>query len=57
MLTLSLWLGIRFELGMNYDVRYAYENSPYLQAVYKKAYSLFTSLHSADDDLYVVVEM
>ncbi|MFE4814407.1 hypothetical protein ACFQ9Y_25305 [Peribacillus simplex] len=29
--------GIRFELGVDYDSDYAYENSPYIQGVYKRA--------------------
>lgn len=49
--------GIRFELGVDYDHAYAYENSPYLQEVYKRAITLFKSLHSYNDDIYIVVDV
>ncbi|WP_076370665.1 DUF3885 domain-containing protein [Peribacillus simplex] len=49
--------GIRFELGVDYDSDYAYENSPYLQGVYKRAITLFKSLHSHKDDIYIVVDV
>lgn len=50
-------IGIRFELGLDYDVKHAYENSPYLKGVYKKAITLFKSLHSPKDDIYIVVDV
>lgn len=50
-------IGIRFELGVDYDSDYAYENSPYLQRVYKRAITLFKSLHSHNDDIYIVVDV
>lgn len=50
-------IGIRFELGVDYDSDYAYENSPYLQGVYKRAIALFKSLHSYNDDIYIVVDV
>ncbi|WP_260287824.1 DUF3885 domain-containing protein [Peribacillus aracenensis] len=49
--------GIRFELGVDYDSEFAYENSPYLQGVYKRAITLFKSLHSYNDDIYIVVDV
>ncbi|MFS0762295.1 DUF3885 domain-containing protein [Peribacillus phoenicis] len=49
--------GIRFKLGVDYDSDYAYENSPYLQGVYKRAITLFKSLHSHNDDIYIVVDV
>lgn len=50
-------IGIRFKLGVDYDVKYAYENSPYLKGVYKRAITLFKSLHSPNDDIYIVVDV
>lgn len=50
-------IGIRFELGVDYDHSNAYENSPYLQQVYNRAITLFKSLHSPDDDIYIVVDV
>ncbi|WP_227936030.1 DUF3885 domain-containing protein [Alkalihalobacillus deserti] len=50
-------IGIRFELGVDYDVEYAYENSPYLKGVYKRAITLFESLHSPNDDIYIVLDV
>lgn len=50
-------IGIRFELGVDYNHSNAYENSPYLQQVYNRAITLFKSLHSPDDDIYIVVDV
>lgn len=50
-------IGIRFELGVDYDSDYAYKNSPYLQGVYNRAITLFKSLHSHNDDIYIVVDV
>ncbi|MDM5360499.1 DUF3885 domain-containing protein [Peribacillus sp. ACCC06369] len=50
-------IGIRFELGVDYDSDFAYENSPYLQGVYKRVITLFKSLHSNNDDIYIVVDV
>jgi hypothetical protein len=50
-------IGIRFELGVDYDVKYAYENSPCLKGVYKRAITLFKSLHSPNDDIYIVLDV
>ncbi len=50
-------IGIRFELGVDYDSDYAYENSPYLQGVYKRAITLFKFLHSQNDVIYIVVDV
>lgn len=50
-------IGIRFELGVDYDSDFAYENSPYLQGVYKRSITLFKSLHSNNDDIYIVVDV
>lgn len=50
-------IGIRFELGVDYESDFAYENSPYLQGVYKRSITLFKSLHSNNDDIYIVVDV
>jgi hypothetical protein len=50
-------IGIRFELGVNYDSDKAYENSPYLQNVYKRAITLFKYLHSQDEEIYIVADV
>lgn len=50
-------IGIRFELGVNYDVDDASENSPYIKEVYKRAITLFKTLHLPNDDIYLVVDV
>ncbi|MFD1337140.1 DUF3885 domain-containing protein [Oceanobacillus iheyensis] len=50
-------IGIRFELGVNYDSDNVYYNCPYLIGVYHRAITLFNTLHLPDDDLYVVVDV
>jgi Domain of unknown function (DUF3885) len=49
--------GIRFELGVNYDWTCAYNNSPYLQGVYKRAITLFKAVHALQDEMYIVVDV
>lgn len=49
--------GIRFELGVNYDCHNIYEDCPYLKGVYNRALTLFKSLHSPEDDIYIVVDV
>lgn len=48
---------IRFKLGVNYDYNNIYENCPYLEGVYNRAITLFQSLHSKTDDIYIVVDV
>ncbi|WP_285768473.1 DUF3885 domain-containing protein [Peribacillus sp. SI8-4] len=50
-------VGIRFELGLDYDSDDAHENSPYIQGVYKRAITLFKSLHTQDDDIFIVADV
>lgn len=50
-------IGIRFELGMNYDRENNRENSPYLQGVYHRAINLFESLHPQDDEIFMVANV
>ena len=42
---------------MNYDCTNIYENCPYLEGVYNRAITLFQSLHSKTDDMYIVVDV
>ncbi|MEC3543560.1 hypothetical protein P9135_27155, partial [Bacillus thuringiensis] len=48
-------IGIRFRLGVDYDCNNIYENSLYLEGVYKRTINLFQSLHSTKYDIYIVV--
>ena len=50
-------IGIRFRLGVDYDCNNIYENCPYLEGVYNRAITLFQSLHSKTDDIYIVVDV
>ncbi|WP_041964221.1 DUF3885 domain-containing protein [Mesobacillus selenatarsenatis] len=50
-------IGIRFELGVEWDREYHYLNSPYVQGVYKRAVTLFESLHLQDEKILVVVDV
>ncbi|WP_318582238.1 DUF3885 domain-containing protein [Bacillus paranthracis] len=50
-------IGICFKLGVNYDCTNIYENCPYLEGVYNRAITLFQSLHSKTDDIYIVVDV
>ncbi|MBZ5201732.1 DUF3885 domain-containing protein [Planomicrobium chinense] len=50
-------IGIRFELGVNYDRENNKENSPYLQGVYHRAINLFESLHPQDDEIFMVANV
>lgn len=50
-------IGIRFKLGVNYDCTNIYENCPHLEGVYNRAITLFQSLHSKTDDIYIVVDV
>ncbi|NTU28651.1 DUF3885 domain-containing protein [Brevibacillus sp. HB1.1] len=50
-------IGIRFELGVNYDYHDVYENCPYLQGVNSRAITLFKTLHAPKDDIYIVVDV
>ncbi len=50
-------IGIRFELGVGWDRENNYENSPYVQRVYKRAITLFESLHPQDEEIFFVVDV
>jgi len=44
-------------LGTNFQKGFAFKNRPYLQGVYKRAITLFESLHSNEDDIIIVVDL
>lgn len=50
-------IGVRFELGVNYDRQNSKENSPYLQGVYYRAINLFESLNPQDDEIFMVANV
>jgi hypothetical protein len=50
-------IGIRFKLGVAYDSDYCYEKSPYLRGVYKRAITLFKTLHLQEDEIFVVANV
>lgn len=47
-------IGIRFELGVDYDTDYCYENGSYLKGVYNRAITLFKTIHVQEDEIFVV---
>ncbi|ALC85240.1 hypothetical protein AM499_04975 [Bacillus sp. FJAT-22090] len=50
-------IGIRFQLGVDYDSDYCYENRPYLKGVYNRAITLFKTLHLQKDEIFVVANV
>ncbi|WP_243510280.1 DUF3885 domain-containing protein [Priestia filamentosa] len=50
-------VGIRFELGVEGEGEYAYPNKFYIQECYKRAITLFESLHSSSDDIFIVIDV
>ncbi|EGQ27924.1 hypothetical protein HMPREF9372_0083 [Sporosarcina newyorkensis 2681] len=50
-------IGIRYELGVNYELENIHESHSYLEEVYKRASTLFKSIHSSNDDVYIVVDV
>ena len=50
-------IGIRFELGVEWDSEYINEKSPYVLGVYKRAITLFESIHSQDEEIFVVIDV
>lgn len=50
-------VSIRFELGVNHNDNNIYEESRYLEGVYKRAITLFQSIHSTKDDIYIAVDV
>ena len=48
---------LRFELGVNESSVSIHENPLYLQGVYQRAIELFESLHTPNDELYMVVDI
>lgn len=50
-------VGIRFELGLDCDWKKSGENNTYLNNVYARAITLFKTLHSPEDELFMVVDV
>lgn len=50
-------IGIRFELGVEWKREYDYPNNPYVLGCYKRAITLFESLHSPTEDIFVVIDV
>lgn len=50
-------IGIRFELGTEWKSGYDYPNNPYILRCYKRAITLFESLHSPTEDIFVVMDV
>ncbi|MEC1668767.1 DUF3885 domain-containing protein [Bacillus mojavensis] len=49
-------IGIRFEIGVGNNVNAAYLHSPYIDNAYKRAVTLFKSLHADNDDIFVIAD-
>lgn len=50
-------IGIRFKLGVNDKLENIHESHSYLEEVYKRSVILFESVHSSNDDIYIVVDV
>lgn len=50
-------VGIRFELGVNWIKEDCAEESFYLKGVYERAITLFRSLHSPEEEIFVVANV
>ena len=50
-------IGIRFELGVEWKRDYDYPNNPYILRCYKRAITLFESVHSPTEDIFVVIDV
>lgn len=50
-------IGIRFELGLEWKSGYDYPNNPYVLGCYKRAITLFESLHPPTEDIFVVMDV
>jgi hypothetical protein len=50
-------IGIRFELGVEWKREYDYPNSLYVQAVYKRAITLFDFIHAPTDEILIVIDV
>lgn len=49
--------GIRFELGVGWKKEDVYPNNPYVLGCYKRAITLFESLHSPTEEIFVVMDV
>ncbi|GIN40642.1 MULTISPECIES: DUF3885 domain-containing protein [Heyndrickxia] len=50
-------IGIRFELGVEWKRDYDYPNNPYILRCYNRAITLFESVHSPTEDIFVVMDV
>lgn len=50
-------IGIRFELGVGWKKEYNYPNNPYILGCYKRAITLFNSLHSPTEEIFIVMDV
>ncbi|GAB2543977.1 DUF3885 domain-containing protein [Gracilibacillus alcaliphilus] len=50
-------IGIRFALGIEWEREHDYPNNPYVLGCYKRAITLFESLHAPAEDIFVVVDV
>lgn len=50
-------IGIRFELGVEWEGEYDAPNNPYILGCYKRAIALFEALHSPTEDIFVVMDV
>lgn len=50
-------IGIRFELGLEQKWKNNHSNSSYIQECYRRAITLFESIHSPTDSIFVIVDV
>lgn len=50
-------IGIRFELGVGWEIEEVYPNNSYVLGCYKRAITLFDSLHSPTEEIFVVIDV
>ncbi|MEH7403827.1 DUF3885 domain-containing protein [Gottfriedia acidiceleris] len=50
-------IGIRFELGVEWERGYVYPDNPYILGCYKRAITLFEAIHSSIEDIFVVMDV
>lgn len=50
-------IGIRFELGVEWKREDDYPNNPYVLGCYKRAITLFESLYSPTEEIFVVIDV
>ncbi len=50
-------IGMRFELGVEWKREDDYPNNPYVLGCYQRAITLFESMHSPTEDIFVVLDV